>query len=414
MLAGLTIRGRCLLAAGVAATACALVLDERDLLRIAVFIAAMPLLALVLTARTRFTLNAQREITPMRVPVGSDASVRVQLRGGGYLPTGGVRLEDGVPPALGGRPLFHLREVPRRGGMVLEYTVRPELRGIHHIGPLRVRIHDPLGLAEFERELGGRGRLVARPRVVPLGGLPIGSGRGDGDAGSRRLRPGHGEDDSMVRQYRHGDDIRRIHWKSTAHRDELMVRAEERPWHGGVAVLVDRRSAAHRGSGPRSSLEWAISATASICLHLHNSGRSPRLVTEDGEPLSGGPADGIQSSDSMLDALAAVRPSTQRDLVCGSDPGQGRELIAVLGATTAVGVAELTRLRPEGARSLAVLLDVRAWHPEGTDGGFDPAVTMRRLRAAGWTVVVVPGPRASMAEVWANLCQSARYTGVAS
>lgn len=411
MFSGLTVRGRCLLAAGVAATICSLVLDERDLLRAAAFIAALPLLALGLSTRARISLNADREIKPARMPVGKPASVRLRIKGNEYLPIGGLLLEDGVPPALGVRPRFRLTQVPRSNGAALDYQVHPELRGIHQIGPLRTKISDPLGLYEFERELGGHSRLIAWPRVVPLGGLPVGSGLGTGDQGSSRLRAGYGEDDSMVRQYRHGDDIRRVHWKSTARRDELMVRAEERPWYGGVTVLVDRRSAAHRGSGAGSSMEWAISAAASVCVHLNAQGRPAQLVTEDGGLLSTGPSDGSPPSESMLDALATVRPSAQRDLVCGRDPGHGQELIAVLGATTAVGIAELTRFRPQAARSMAFLLDIRSWNGDGTDGGFDPAVTARRLRGAGWTVVIVSSPRISVATAWAELCRESNDYG---
>ncbi|QUH00906.1 DUF58 domain-containing protein [Saccharopolyspora erythraea] len=418
MLSGLTIRGRCLLAAGVAAGVCSLILDERDLLRVSAFVAALPLLALLLAGRSRFGLAARREVLPMRVPVGSQALVRLHITGTGRLPVGGLQLEDGTPHALGGRPRFRLSDVPRRGGTVLEYDVQPSLRGVHQIGPLRTRIGDPFGLSEFERELAGRSRVVAVPRVVPLGGLPAGSGLGTGEDGTTRLRAGHGDDDSMVRQYRHGDDMRRVHWKTTARRDELMVRAEERPWQGGTTVLLDRRTAAHRGTGARSSIEWAVSAAASISLHLNRHGRQVRLVTEDGRQLAGGsgPADGGHD-EAVLDSLAALRASTQRDLVCGRDPGNGQELVAVLGETTTAAVAELTRLRPQEARSLALLLDVRAWSGQPSDGGFDPQVTARRLRAAGWTVVIVGGPRTSTAEAWGKLCRESdgtAGTGVAS
>lgn len=408
MLSGLTIRGRCLLAAGAAAGLCGLVLDERDLIRVAAFTVALPLLALLLCTRTQFGLTARREIAPPRIPVGSEARVLLHLQGHGALPLGGILLEDGVPPALGNRPRFVLDQFPGNRGATVQYTVAPELRGIHQVGPLRTRISDPFALAEFERELAGRARVVAVPRIVPLGKLPAGSGLGIGEDGSARLRAGHGDDDIMVRQYRHGDDMRRVHWKSTARRDELMVRVEERPWHGGITVLLDRRSAAHRGNGMRSSVEWAISAAASVCVHLHHHGQHVRLTTTDGLVLSGGrgPADGGGRSDAaVLDGLAAIQPSSQRDLRCTSDPGDGRELLAILGATTVVGVEQLTKSRAPGMRSHAILLDVAAWNGHGRDGGIDVHETASLLRAAGWNVGIASGPSTSVAAVWAELCQ---------
>lgn len=409
MLSGLTIRGRCLLAAGVAAGVCSLVLDERDLLRVAVFVIALPLLALALTWRTRHGLTAQRDIDHTRVPVGTRAGVRLRVASSGRMPLGDLLLADGVPQALGGRPHFRLGSTGTRTSAALEYGITPALRGMHQVGPLRTRISGPFGLCEFEQELAGRTRLVAIPHITPLDGLPARSGPGTGEDGSSRLRAGHGNDDVMVRQYRHGDELRRVHWKSTARRDELMVRTEERPWQSGVTVLLDKRAAAHRGSGVRSSVEWSVSAVASICVHLHRNGQPVRLVTENGlvlvdESLRTG---GGNADEAALDALAAVQPSPQRDLSCGRDPGDGQELIAVLGATTAVGVAELTKLRPQGARSLAMVLDVRTWNGDSPDGGNDPEITARRLRAAGWTVVVVDGPGTSVAAAWSRLCREA-------
>lgn len=403
MLAGLTTRGRCLLAAGLAAAACSVILNERDLLRVAVFVAALPLLTLLLTQRTKISLSARRDVSPDQVPVGSPATVRLHVRGTGRIPVGGLLLEDGVPYAVGRRPRFVLDRLGRSGASV-EYPVQPKLRGIHYIGPLRTRVIDPFGLSELERELADRDRLVAVPQVVRLNGLPAGLGHGNGPDGSLRVHAGHGEDDATVRQYRHGDDMRRVHWKSTARRDELIVRVEERPWRGGATVLLDRRSAAHQGSGATASIEWAISAAASITLHLHRTGRHARLITSDGAVL-GGPGAPAGEDRELLEPLAALQPSPQRDMSFGADPGAGQQLIAILGATTQAGVAALTQMRPHGARSLAILLDVRAWAPGSGEAAPDPEEAARRLRAAGWSVVVASGPTATLPELWEQLCR---------
>src|SRR5947209_9048920 len=81
-----------------------------------------------------------------------------------------------------------------------------------------------------------------------------------------------GEDDAATREYRLGDDLRRIHWRSTARRGELMVRREEQPWQSRAVLLLDCRQSAHQGDGPLSSFEWSVSAAASIGLHLAHGG----------------------------------------------------------------------------------------------------------------------------------------------
>jgi uncharacterized protein (DUF58 family) len=407
VLSGLTVRGRCLIAAGLAAGLCALALNERDLLRVAVFVTIMPLLGLVVSSRGHHGLTATRHIVPDRATVDTDTTVRLRVGRRGRLAVASFELADGVPRGMGEPPRFLLSMVSRGADTVLDYSIRPRLRGVHHIGPARLRVSDSLGLSEFERDLAGRTRMIALPKVVPLTGLPGGSGLGTGEDGTGRSRTGHGEDDSTVRQYRQGDDMRRVHWKTTARRDELMVRVEEHPWWGGVTVLLDRRSAAHRGRGARSSLEWAVSAVASIGTHLHRHGQVVRLVTEDGQVLSDGGGLHVDDHDNevLLDALAVVQPSAQRDLVWGADPAGGRELIAVLGETTPPAVTELTRLRPHGTRNLAILLDVRAWGREYGDGGVALAETEHRLRVSGWITVIADGPDASIATLWRRLCR---------
>ncbi|MGH3620796.1 MAG: DUF58 domain-containing protein, partial [Sciscionella sp.] len=236
-LSGLTTRGRCLLAAGAAAALCSVVLNERDLLRVSAFVVALPLLAALLTRRAQVGISAKRALTPARVPVGDTMQVAVRVRNRSVRASG-LALEDGVPAALGDRPRFVVDRLRRGGGVVLNYSLRPALRGVHQIGPLLAGVSDQFGLAEFGRSLPVHSRLLVVPKVVSFSGVPSGSGDGTGDTGSVRRHAGNGEDDAVVRQYRHGDDLRKVHWRSTARRDELMVRVEERPWRGGTTVLL--------------------------------------------------------------------------------------------------------------------------------------------------------------------------------
>ncbi|GAA4546894.1 DUF58 domain-containing protein [Amycolatopsis samaneae] len=408
-LSGLTTRGRCLLAAGLAAAACSFVLNERDLLRVAVFVVALPVLVTVFISASRLRIGATRSLHPQRVSVGSTGEVQLELWRNGRLPAGEVLLEDGVPYALGARPRFVVERLPHDRRVALRYPLQPVLRGIQQVGPLRATITDPFGLCEFERELIAHSRLVVVPQVFPLWGLPSGAGVGAGDDGTIRLHAGQGEPDVIVRQYRVGDDLRKVHWRSTARRDEIMVRVEERPWRGGTTVLLDHRAAAHHGAGPAASLEWAVSFAASIALHLRRSGHHVRLVSEHGVTLADTPGEGGDHYDHVvLDALAALQPAHQRDITLGHDPAEGQELVAVLGTVSAESVHELARFRPRGIRSLAVLLDTPGWSAGVNGSERRSAATedaAELLRGAGWGVVVA-GPASPMPQVWSELCRA--------
>jgi hypothetical protein len=111
-LSGLTTRGRCLLAAGLAAAVCSFVLNERDLLRVAVFVVALPLLVAVFISATRLRIGATRALRPQRVAVGGAGEVQLELWRSGRLPAGEILLEDGVPYALGSRPRFVVERLP--------------------------------------------------------------------------------------------------------------------------------------------------------------------------------------------------------------------------------------------------------------------------------------------------------------
>lgn len=408
-LSGLTTRGRCLLAAGLAAAVCSIFLKERDLLRVAVFVVALPIIVCMLTAVARVGLQAVRTIVPIRVPVGGRAEVALHIRSTGRLPTGGLLIQDGVPYALGGKPRFVIEHLPRHTGTQLRYTVHPMLRGIQQIGPLKATITDPFGLAEFERDLALTSRLIVVPRVARLAGVPGGSGLGSGEDGSVRLNAGQGDDDAIVRPYRQGDDLRKVHWRSTAKRDEMMVRVEERPWRGGTTILLDHRAVAHRGTGSAASLEWAISFAASVCLHLHRHGHRIRLVTESGRLLVGDSGDGTHHDNAVLDSLAALEPNHQRDLDCRSDPGHGQELVAIIGAVTPESLGQLIRHRTRSSRSLAVLLETPSWGPSDMPAP-DLQGSIALLHGAGWGVTVAQ-PEVPMNRVWANLCRTGSKRG---
>ncbi|MGH3612971.1 MAG: DUF58 domain-containing protein [Pseudonocardia sp.] len=416
LFAGLTTRGRCLVAGGLATAVCAIGLDERDLLRIGAFAALLPVLALLLTARTRRTVRVGRALTPERLPVGSEATVALHLSGGPIV--GALRLIDAVPDAAGSQsatpPRFTVHRLSRRSGAMLTYPLRPILRGVHRIGPLGMHATDPFGLAAFERDLAGSQRLLVLPRVVALHGLPQALSTGDG-AGATAAHQGHGQSDVLIREYRPGDELRRVHWRSSARHDELMVRLEERPWRGTITVLLDRRDSAHRGRGPGSSLEFAVELVASICVHLIARGEPVALVTEDGtdptRPVHGDddtPVDTMRSRvDLILETLAILRPSARIDLA-GPALGTGGSTLAVLGAVAPGQLEGLLARRANGSRDSgqAVLLDAASWDPATRSGAVPVRSTAASLRQAGWRVAIATAD-STPDRVWSELIASA-------
>jgi uncharacterized protein (DUF58 family) len=137
-LVGLTTRGRCLLAAGLAVALCAVLVDERDLLRVAAFAMMLPLLASVVVGYRQARLRGTRDLVPSRIAVGGDCQAHLTLHGTGRL-GGRLLVEDVVPPALGGSCRAVVARLPRLGTIELSYPIRPVQRRVHSVGPLIVR-----------------------------------------------------------------------------------------------------------------------------------------------------------------------------------------------------------------------------------------------------------------------------------
>jgi len=244
----------------------------------------------------------------------------------------------------------------------LTYSLRSDLRGKFEIGPLQLRAADSFGLVELTRSLSGRTTFVVTPRVVQLARTVISrSWAGDGD-GRAHLSSTAGEDDVIPRAYRDGDELRRVHWRSTARYGELMVRREEQRWRNKATVFLDSRSRVHAGSGAASSFEMAVSAAASLGVHVANEGLTGQFIT-DGDVIRGGPF----FEDRLLDSLAVLRPSKAASLTKSFAELRvlgGGVIIAVMGRLSVTEAQQLAACRAEGSQGIALLLDVASWSDE--------------------------------------------------
>lgn len=423
---GLTTRGRSFLAAGLTAVACSYVLGQPALLRIGLLLAVLPPVAALLVARTRYRVASGRRLSPARAVAGTEARVHLRVDNVSRLTTGVLMLEDTVPYVLGPRPRFVLRRIESRGFREVSYRVRSDLRGRYPLGPLRLRLGDPFGLCTVTRAFTSADTLVVVPRVEPLPHLRLtGDGTGLGDGRTRAISLS-GDDDVIPREYRHGDELRRVHWRSTAKYGELMVRREEQPVRSHATVLLDTRIDAHGGVGPASSFEWAVGAAASIGVHLLGQGLAVRLLTDTGASAGSGQQGGggpeSEAAGVLLDCLAVVEPSAGGGFT-GAEAAlrQGGEglLVAVVGDVDGEALTQLPRLRRRAAQGVLVLLDVDAWEKgaaptaSGTtaqSGSAGSAATadgrladeVRLLREAGWRVLIA-SPGTSVSQVWAGL-----------
>ena len=421
----LTVRGRVLATLGLAVVTVSLFAGQRDVLRLGLLLLALPVVATVLVATSRLRLSCERSVEPAQVPLGSPMHGRIVLGQEGRLPVGLVLMEDRVPAELGTAPRFCVDKPGQAWSREVEYPLLGRVRGRFRTGPLTVRTADPFGLVQLDRQFVATSEVLVTPQIVPLGALRGAGGAGStGDARPHRIGV-VGQDDVLVREYQQGDDVRRVHWRSTARRGELMVRREEQAWDPSATILLDSRAAAHAGAGIYSSLEWAVSAAASIGLHFLSDGYGIEIYEANGS-LQVNPGAGQHPSyareaviNRLTDLKSRVNHSLQYGINAASTDKNGQLVMAICGRLSVEDTQAMLRLRRNRAQGMAILLDVDSFrdqpHGPGSSEPVRPVglragastqleATARLLAGDGWRVVRVQHGT-GVAEAWAALDQ---------
>ncbi len=352
------------------------------------------------------TLQTSRRVAPGRLFHDARAGVELTVRNSGRLSTTLLGVRDVVPDVLPASPGFVLAPLRPGGAARLRYEVVGAARGVHELGPVEVALRDPFGVARRRQLIGGTDKLVVYPPVHRLAvGLPL---RGlTGTGGGSRPRPGAtGDELATVREYVQGDDLRKVHWATTAHRGQLMVRQDESPQRPDALILLDVRAGAHRGTGVDHSLETAASAAASVCYHVAERGFDAALVTETlrarPRPLPW---------EQTLEQIARVTTRDDVDLAStwqqlATTSGGSGLLVAVVCLPDAAMLRSMVRAGRSASVRVALLVDAEA-HGRGGRRGPEPATTARALQAAGWRVTVL-GPRPDLGARWRELLAGGR------
>ncbi|MGH2829151.1 MAG: DUF58 domain-containing protein, partial [Actinomycetota bacterium] len=320
----------------------------KELYPLGVAAAMLPVIAALVVRWGSVHIEISRRIPARRVFPGTRVRIDLDVVNAGGMPSPPLLVEDDAAPAFGGPARFSLASLPpgSRTSVGIERTAA--VRGRYAVGPVRMRLVDPFGLAERFVLLRQTDRVTVYPRVDRLGGEgPPAERAGAGPAAVYRLAP-EGDEFYAVREYESGDDLRKIHWRSVARTGELMIRQEEARFFPRATIFADTRRVAHRGSGPESSMEWAISAAASAAWHLARQGFALRLATDDIVPA--GARTGRDAADPLLEALAAVTPTQTPGLGAAMRrlsrrPGAEGALIAVLPPPSSEDLRMLARLR---------------------------------------------------------------------
>ncbi|CAN5293014.1 DUF58 domain-containing protein [soil metagenome] len=406
----LTGRGWWFVAASAVLFAVAYGSGKQELLYVAALLGALPVIAVLVVRVRRPRLAVTRSFAPHVIPAGGTASVSLVVRN--LAPARSVPAQwwDAIPWRPFETPVAELPALQSRGArfagrgnsVALEYDLRPPRRGVFPVGPLSVQVADAFGLATSTSIAGAAQPITVTPEVIPLAESGMTVPAGDGEARLVQRRATGDEDDIMTREYRDGDAMRRVHWRATARKGELMVRQEEQRSLPEARILVDTRRTGYRdvaGAGEQddeaesAAFEWVVRMLASVAVHLRRTGfvvtvedtgvsqfellsRGRRLTWGDEEFLAG------LASLELTDPATSRKPATRAD----------GPLIALVGTPEPETLDWMLAQRRPG--ELAVAFMVRSISAiDIIDRSFGvPAVAPQiadRLTDAGWLVVPV-------------------------
>ena len=221
---------------------------------------------------------------------------------------GSIEIDDQLPKWLVRQP-----EMPQdtsadeNGEATISYSIIGEKRGEYEIGPLRLRISDPLGFYKFNVFHPSKSQVVILPRPLDIPELQI---KPAGQTGEHQYEgsgaKGSGLDFHSVREYHSGDELRRVHWPSTAKHGKLNVIEFEHTKVEDAVIAVDLQLGTELGEGRFTTLEYAVSIAAALSEQALSLGSTVRLICQGVAGAASRPAKGLSHLYSILEALAKV------------------------------------------------------------------------------------------------------------
>ena len=210
-------------------------------------------------------LRVQVDLDPRRLVVGERAAGRVRFTNRTGRRTLAVEVELPVGRAVAA---FHAPTLAPGEGSEELFVIPAERRGVIGVGPATTVRGDPLGLVRRRAPGGGATELIVHPITVPLPSFGAGALR---DLEGLTTKEVSASDLAFhsLREYAPGDDLRFVHWRSSARTGRLQVRQFNDTRRSSLTVVIDTRSAAY---GDPEEFEIALQVAGSLVVRAARDG----------------------------------------------------------------------------------------------------------------------------------------------
>jgi uncharacterized protein (DUF58 family) len=378
----MTGRGRSVLALGLVVYVAAWAFGSKPLYPVAAGLLLTVVLAWAWVHLANGPLRVYRNLGERQYVEGDQVQIGVAVEPSGLLPVPGATVIERIG-ALGEE-----RHVLRRRGrrLAIAYVLPRVRRGRYVFTDSRVEISDPFGLHRVDAPLPSPGALLVYPRLVDLGRLFSESGAHAVEGRRLLLRRRSGFDLHSVREYEQGESLRHVHWRSTAHRGQLMVKELEDAPRDEVAVVLDTDATSVAGE----SFDVQVRAAGSILQAYALRGRRSVLVVNADRPQSQQVHSAAADVRQALELLAAAEPNGRAPAhtLLGDEGSAAARALEVVVVTSRIDRPLVDRLIQRAlARRKASLVYVDAPTFAGAAPTRDPALL--KLAGSGVAVAVV-------------------------
>jgi uncharacterized protein (DUF58 family) len=271
------------------------------------------------------------------------------------------------------------------------------VRGEYTLGPMTLISGDPFGLFQATRHISATSKILVYPPTLPLAQFATPMGLLSGGDAQRQRTHFVTTNAAGVREYAPGDGFNRIHWKSTARKDQMLVKEFELDPLADIWVFLDLSAASQvarpytpdGGEGemfiPPSSGEYGIVVASSLVQYFLVKERALGFVTYNPARCVFQPDRGNRQLTRILEALAMARFESQftcEQLMAleGHHLSRGTTLIVISADPTDGWLREVNLLTRRGLRVIAVALDPVSFGATGVRSGEE---TRTRLEGMG-------------------------------
>lgn len=295
-----------------------------------------------------------------RVQEGQRAEERIHVRNRGVL--GKLWLEVDDPSDLPGhqaQAVVTLGGRTARSWRIFTYCGR---RGIYSVGPAQVTTGDPFGLFRFSQPFGPAQHILVYPSPVDLPHFWVPPAHLPGEGRLRRRTHYVTPNASDVREWQSGDSFNRIHWPSTAHTGQLMVKTFELDPASEIWIVLDLEATVQVGAGDESTEEYGVKIAASVARHYLMAHRPVGLLSYGRTLDVVEPDRGDHQMTRILESLAMARAIGDVPLSNLLDNesrrfGRHTSLVLITPSPDESWVISLHSLLQRGVKAAAVLLE---------------------------------------------------------